>query len=308
MSEANVNSISGLGTAGIKINSPVGINTNPTSDGLTILGHVSVVNSSAEVVTVTSENFGVKIKGSSGTPNTFTRLPSVLQFADKAGVKRACVSSTADKIISFESGITGPIMTDASSPTGGIFISNSNSELISKAVFGGTAGFVGQANFDYSYMPSCGGIARNDDELINLNLFNQWILNTTTLKTWSTFGTLDNGGIKMGKRTSNNFFVKLGLWGKGEECCCGCQTLPGAYNQGAYNELLTGKWLVIGFSRSQRSCSCSDNEQAHFPIDSSNVWTLTNDTIKNTIPAKLSGTYDLFGFAIRPLDVDSIVR
>ena len=67
MSEANVNSISGLGTAGIKINSPVGINTNPTSDGLTILGHVSVVNSSAEVVTVASENFGVKIKGSSGT-------------------------------------------------------------------------------------------------------------------------------------------------------------------------------------------------------------------------------------------------
>ena len=61
MSNIKINTISGLGTNGIKILSPIGLSANTPASGMAIGGKVSV-SSSAEVVTVPGENFGVNIK------------------------------------------------------------------------------------------------------------------------------------------------------------------------------------------------------------------------------------------------------
>jgi hypothetical protein len=308
MTEVKTNIISGLGTAGLKFDSPVGISANsPSTSGLNIEGHVEVVNSGAEVVTVAGESFGLNIKAPKLVPPLYKVLASTLQFADRDGIRRNVITSEGSNNLSFVTGTTGPVMTNANTLTGGMMYMNTATELNNKNKFLGAtaANFNNATKFDYGNFPRCSGIPSLDEHLINVNVLRQWILNITTMKTWSVFGTLDNGGIKLGKQRSGNFFKRLFGLAK-PTCCCGCQTLPGSYDQGVYNQVLQGTWLIIGFSRSNRACSCYDNEEFHYPVDASAVWSVTNDSVRNTLPAHLSGTYDLFGFAIRPLDISNI--
>ena len=314
MTDIKVNNISGLGTNGVKIISPVGINTNPPSDGMSISGKVVSINNAAEVVTVSAENFGVKIKAL----NTFsTDKPSTLNFSTFSGYSLGNIISTIKNDLIFKSsnGLTGFYMTPETPPgSTGIFGFNeeyySAKQQFEDVVFKEPCGFTGTYSNKYSlgnsyYTPKCSGIASNADDLINIQLLNQTILGPSSIKTWSVFGSLDNAGVKWGKNVSGNFFRKLFNW-KRVTCCCGCAQTPGSLNQGDYNTVLPGTWIVIAFSVGQRNCSCSDNEQFNFPIDNTAIWKMTNSSIRNTIASNISGTYNLFGIAIKPLyDIDS---
>jgi hypothetical protein len=317
------NSIVGLGTNGVRINCPVGVNQNYSSDGLVVSGSVVVENSGAEVVTVASENFGVKIKGLTGAPviyrgqSIFNPFEASLFFSNnfsggQTSGRRADITSTIRKDIRFNTsytdstkGFTGPVFTNASAATGGLYITETLSTYSAPATFQDTVdfGILGspfnsQSTFNAAYMPKCSGVAEEDDDIINNALLKSVLLSTSTVKFWSVFGTLDNGGVSFGTGRSGNFFRRL--FGRAKTtCCCSCSNTPGAQNQGAYTETLQGTWTCIGFSFGRRSCSCYDNEQFHFPIDYSKVWSITNDSVKNTIPANLSGTYNLFGFLIK---------
>jgi hypothetical protein len=324
MSATKTNIISGLGSNGVIIDCPVGISANNSSEGLVISGKVVVENSGAEVVTVASENFGVKIRGLTGPAlilrninQGYIRNPfeSSVFFSSGAGGqtsgRRADITSTIDKDIRFNTspknlGLTGPVFTNAGGATGGLYITETNSvfsgniSLNDVIQFGITGSpFNGECRFDANYIPKCPGEATEDDHLINLGLLQQILLGSTTVKTWSVAGGLDNVGWKMGKVRSGNFFLKLFGLNK-PKCCCGCQTLPGATNPKSYTEQLQGTWICIGFSFGDRGCSCYDNEEKHIPIDYSAVWKITNNSVKNTLPANLSGTYSLFGILIKP--------
>jgi hypothetical protein len=319
MSDIKVNTISGLGTGGIKILSPVGLSANSPVSGLAVQGKISV-GSSAEVVTVAGENFGVNIKAYN-TTYTPSKI-STLEFTNKNGAYRNKITAEADNSLYLRSaapnnpyGVTG--INFSAGGTSGTFSWGEGNQYLasvikslnfSDAVFEEPCEFTGNSNNDYffggqgssSIPPKCTGVATDHDHLINLDLLNETILGPTTLKTWSVFGSLQNTGVKWGQHVSGNFFRKLFNW-KRVTCCCGCAQTPGALNPGVYNQVLQGTWIVVGFSVGQRNCSCSDNEQVNFPIDDAAVWTITNSTIKSTISSHLSGTYNLFGFALKPL-------
>ena len=311
MSNFKVDTISGLGTNGIKINSPVGVNTNAPTTGMSVSGKLSV-SSSAEVVTVEGENFGVKIKAGNST-----NAQSILHLTNNSGSTiRHKILAPQNKNIEFAipSGIYDA--TTLAFPSGGtgttfsIGITGSKISNFSTAIFEQPCSFTGNylAGNEYilggagsrSLAPKCTGIATENDHIINLELLYQSILGPTTMKTWSVFGSLDNAGVKWGKHVSGNFFRKLFNW-KRVTCCCGCRQEPGSLNQGVYNDVLQGTWIVVAFSVGQRSCSCSDNEQFNFPIDDSAVWKITNQSIRSTISSNITGTYNLFGFAFKPL-------
>lgn len=287
MSEIRVKTIKGLGTAGIKIPNPVGVdNINAPSNGIHgvhVNGVLSVVNSGAQVVTVEAEKFGVKIKAPPQGSN------SILRFSDKDGNDRAGIIASPARELFFESqGITGMVMN-----TQGLVETKYSAQFNNKSTIAGISTFEGQSF--YSLTPKCSGVPTANDDLVNLEFLKLWYLfSTDRVKLWSVFGTADNGGIAIGRVPSGKH--------KGK-CCCGCGTFAGSRNTGVYNTVLTGKWTIIAFGYGIRSCSCGDIEGFFYPIDDSAVWDIENDSIRNTItnPLKLpsSGIYNVFGFAIK---------
>jgi hypothetical protein len=268
MSELKVNSIKSLDTNGVRIDSPVGINTTPPSKGLNVSGRVSVIDNGLEVVTVVSENYGVKIKAPPSNKN------SVLQFTENDGAaERAFIAANSNNDLIFNTGATAAIITGA-----GLFDCLYESVFRGNTTFQSTSQFQGQATFDSNVIPKTAGVPSADEDLVNLAYIKSILFSPTIVKTFSTFGGLSNAG---------------------QGGCC--TYYPGVLNIGSLNETLVGKWAVIAFSFGVRSCSCYDNEQFHFPIDDSKVFFVENKSIRDTISdnSYFGSVYNVFGFAVK---------
>jgi hypothetical protein len=276
MSELKVNSITSKTGTGIKINSPVGINTNAPSSGMNISGKLNVIDNNLEVTTVSGSSYGLRIKAPPSNTD------AVLQFSNFDGTPRATISSNVSNDLIFSpGGQTAAVMSG-----NGIFTVLQKTLFKGISYFNGNAFFNKQATFSQNAIPKSNGVPVLGEHLVNLLYLKRFVLGTTTVKTWSVFGNIDNGGIN--------------------GCCKyfnGVGNVNGPNNkQGAYTEVLPGKWLVVGFSYGVRSCSCHDNESFHFPIDNSAVWQINGDngeTVRTTIAARLGTPYNAFGFAIR---------
>ena len=232
MSELKVNSIKSLDTGGIRINSSVGINTTPPTQGLNVSGRLSVLDNGLEVVTVASENYGVKIKAPPTNKN------AVLQFTDNDGeTERAFVAANSNNDLIFNTGTTAAVISGA-----GLFECLYDSLFRGTTTFKGTTQFQGQATFDSNVIPKTVGVPEVNDHLVNLAYIKSVLFSPTVVKTFSVFGGINNSGTNM---------------------CCGFK--PGAANTGAYTQGLAGKWAIIAFSVGIRSCSCYDNESFHYP-------------------------------------------
>jgi len=276
MSELKVNSLSPNTGTGIKINSPVGVNTNAPTTGMSVSGKLNVIDNNLEVVTSSGASYGLRIKAPASNTD------SILQFSNFDGTPRATISANSSNDLIFSpGGQTAAVMTGK-----GVFNVLQKTFFKNTATFQGTVNFNDQVTFSKDTIPKTNGIPNLDEHLVNLLFLKRFVLGTSTIKTWSVFGTIDNGGVNS---------------------CCGAKYGVGGVNganskQGAYTQSLPGKWLIIGFSYGVRSCSCYDNETYHFPIDNSAVWQINGDngeTIRSTIQARLGTPYNAFGFAIR---------
>jgi hypothetical protein len=280
MSEIQVKTIKGLGTAGITIKNPVGFDDIAApSNGFSVNGVVSVVNSGVQVVTVESENFGIKIKAPPQNSD------SILRFTDNSGNDRAAIVASFEKELMFESqGVTGVVMNNQ-----GLFETKYASQFRNNSTLAGQTQFSGQSSF--SLTPKCSGTPILDEHLVNLNFLKLWYLfSPERVKLWSYFGNVENDGIAIPRVPSGK---------RAGKCCCGCGSFPGSRNPGVYETVLTGKWTIVAFGMGIRSCSCSDYEQFHFPIDDSAVWDLEDNSVYNTISGKINPVYNGFGFAIK---------
>jgi hypothetical protein len=272
MSELKVNSITPLSTTGIRFNSPVGINTVAPNSGLQINGKLNVVDNNLEVVTVGTQNYGIKIKASPSTNE------SILQFANYDGSERAHIKSTASGDLIFNtSGVTAAQMS-----LGGGFNVLSTAQFNKPVTFNGTTQFNNQATFLSNFIPKCAGVPTVDEHLVNLAYLKKFTFSPNTVKTWQVFGNVNNGGFN--------------------GCC---SYYNGCASTGDYSTTLAGKWLIIGFSFGQRGCSCYDNEQFHFPIDRSAVWNITSNSVQSTITTYLGTPYNAFGIAVK-IDVATV--
>ena len=83
MSNFKVDTISGLGTNGIKINSPVGVNTNAPTTGMSVSGKLNVIDNNLEVVTSSGASYGLRIK------DPASNTDSILQFSNFDGTPTA---------------------------------------------------------------------------------------------------------------------------------------------------------------------------------------------------------------------------
>jgi hypothetical protein len=278
MSELKVNTITPATTTGIRINSPVGVNTNAPSSGMQISGKLNVIDNNLEVVTVASSNYGIKIKAPTSNNE------AILQFSNYDGTPRATISANKTNDLIFRTGgATAAIMSGS-----GVFKIEQQAQFNKPVTVNGVSQFNATAVFDANHIPRCSGSPVIDQQLVNLGYLKRYIINDTTVKTWSVFGNINNGG----------------LGG-----CCSYYNGVGNNNAvnsacGAYGVNLPGEWLVVAFSFGVRGCSCFDNEQFHFPVDQSKVWVIdgdNGDTIQNTIVSRggISNIYNVFGFAIR---------
>ena len=266
MSELKVNSITPLSTSGIRFNSPVGINTNAPNSGLKISGKLNVIDNNLEVVTVGTQNYGIKIKASPSTNE------SILQFANYDGSERANIKSTSQGDLIF----TTNGATAAQMSAGGGFNVLSKTQFNRPVTFNGTTQFNNQATFLQNFIPKCGGVPTVDEHLVNLAYLKRFTFSTTSVKTWQVFGNANNGGVS------------------------GCCTyFSGCASTSDYSNILAGRWLVIGFSFGKRSCSCYDNEQFHFPIDRSAIWFVNSNSVQNTISTYFPSVYNAFGLAVK---------
>jgi len=279
MSELKVNTISPIAPAtGIKINSPIGVNTNPPASGMQISGKLNVIDNNLEVVTVAGSNYGIKIKAPATNAN------SVLQFSNYDGTERATISSNSSNDLIFKAGgATAAVMSG-----GGVFQIQQQAQFNKPTTFKGITQFNNNTTFSSTAIPTCSGVPYRDEHLVNLAYLKRYVLNDTTVKTWSVFGDVNNAGF--------------------QGCCThykGVGNINGVNSNtaiGCYAEQQSGSWLIVGFSYGQRGCSCYDNEQFHFPIDKSKVWIISGDyaqTVQNTIIANLGSAYNAFGIAIR---------
>lgn len=283
MSELKVNAISGLGNAGVKINAAVGINTAPptaTQDGLYVKGNVDV-NGAIEVVTVTAENYGVRIKSPNNTSN------STLQFTDLAGVERGYIRATPSNVLGINAGgITGMTISQAT------IDHLINSRFSNDATFNDVTSFNSTNTFSTSSVSNfngavnlnnttdvakCYGNATLDDDIVNFRTLKKYSFSIDNVKTW-----------------------QVGPGGYNNDCfnnrCCG--QACGSEELGSYDQRLDGTWIVLGWRRKIIGCSCSDNETFDIFPSVSRVWRVTNNTIKNTIAATGLGVPS-FGFAVK---------
>jgi hypothetical protein len=282
MSEIQVKTIKGLGTAGITIKNPVGFDDIAApSNGISVNGVISVVNSGVQVVTVESENFGIKIKAPPQNSG------SILRFADNSGNDRAAIVASFEKELMFESqGVTGVVMNNQE-----LFETKYASQFRNTSTLAGETQFLEQSTF--SLPPKCSGTPILDEHLVNLNFLKLWYLfSPERVKLWSYFGNVENTGLAIPKVPSGK---------RKGKCCCGCGSYPGSRNPGDYKTILTGKWTIVAFGIGKRSCSCYDNEEFHFPIDDSAVWNLEDNSVYNTISGKMPGVslYKGFGFEVK---------
>lgn len=273
MSELKINTISPLSGTGIRFNSPVGINTVAPNSGLQINGKLNVVDNNLEVVTVGTQNYGIKIKSSPLTDE------SILQFANYDGSERATIKSTSIGDLIFTAGGA----TAAQMLPGGLFDVLYSAQFNKPVVFNGTTQFNRQATFSSTYIPKCSGTPTVNEHLVNLQYLKRFSWKPDSIKTWSVFGGIDNNG---------------------RGGCC--QYFSGSADTESYYDTLAGTWVVIGFHFGTRGCSCYDNETFHFPIDNSGVWSLSNTSVRQTIAANFGGNiYNAFGIAVK-VDVATV--
>ena len=91
MSELKVNEISGLGGT-VKINGQVGLPSIVGTNKLTVDGTIRA-EGSIEVVTVSAESYGVKVKG----PQSPSTGDSIIKFTSYTETERAAISAKDDK-------------------------------------------------------------------------------------------------------------------------------------------------------------------------------------------------------------------
>lgn len=187
MSELKVNTISPIAPAtGIKINSPIGVNTNPPASGMQISGKLNVIDNNLEVVTVAGSNYGIKIKAPATNAN------SVLQFSNYDGTERATISSNSSNDLIFKAGgATAAVMSG-----GGVFQIQQQAQFNKPTTFKGITQFNNNTTFSSTAIPTCSGVPYRDEHLVNLGYLKRYVLNDTTVKTWSVFGDVNNSGFQ----------------------------------------------------------------------------------------------------------------
>lgn len=163
MSELKVNTISGI-AGSVKVNDPVGIGAVAKSGyDLNVDGKVNL-EGSVEVITVPASNFGVRIRA----PLTATTSPgfgdSTLQFTNNQGTTEwASLHAKSDASLD--------IRTDGDSA---LTINNAQvinhlgaSLFTNTATFNNSVRVNGQAIFDNTVIPRCGGVPTVGDQLAN---------------------------------------------------------------------------------------------------------------------------------------------
>jgi len=163
MSELKVNTISGI-AGSVRVNDPVGIGAVAKSGyDLNVDGKVNL-EGSVEVITVPASNFGVRIRA----PQTATTSPgfgdATLQFTNYAGTTEwASMHAKTDSSLQIRTN-NAPALNISSAQ---VIDHIGQSLFTNKATFNNATQFNGQAIFEQSVIPQCGGTPTVSTHLAN---------------------------------------------------------------------------------------------------------------------------------------------
>jgi len=168
MSELKVNTISGI-AGSVRVNDPVGIGAVAKSGyDLNVDGKVNL-EGSVEVITVPASNFGVRIRA----PQTATTSPgfgdATLQFTNYAGTTEwASMHAKTDSSLQIRTNNAAALNISSAQVIDHI----GQSLFTNKATFNNATQFNGQAIFEQSVIPQCGGVPTLGSHLVNLDYLN----------------------------------------------------------------------------------------------------------------------------------------
>jgi len=163
MSELKVNTISGI-AGSVRVNDPVGIGAVAKSGyDLNVDGKVNL-EGSVEVITVPASNFGVRIRA----PQTATTSPgfgdATLQFTNYAGTTEwASMHAKTDSSLQIRTNNAAALNISSAQVIDHI----GQSLFTNKATFNNATQFNGQAIFQQSVIPQCGGTPTVSTHLAN---------------------------------------------------------------------------------------------------------------------------------------------
>jgi len=163
MSELKVNTISGI-AGSVRVNDPVGIGAVAKSGyDLNVDGKVNL-EGSVEVITVPASNFGVRIRA----PQTATTSPgfgdATLQFTNYAGTTEwASMHAKTDSSLQIITNNAAALNISSAQVIDHI----GQSLFTNKATFNNATQFNGQAIFERSVIPQCGGTPTVSTHLAN---------------------------------------------------------------------------------------------------------------------------------------------
>jgi len=163
MSELKVNTISGI-AGSVRVNDPVGIGAVAKSGyDLNVDGKVNL-EGSVEVITVPASNFGVRIRA----PQTATTSPgfgdATLQFTNYAGTTEwASMHAKTDSSLQIRTNNAAALNISSAQVIDHI----GQSLFTNKATFNNATQFNGQAIFEQSVIPQCGGTPTVSTHLAN---------------------------------------------------------------------------------------------------------------------------------------------
>jgi hypothetical protein len=205
MSELKVNTISGI-AGSVRVNDPVGIGAVAKSGyDLNVDGKVNL-EGSVEVITVPASNFGVRIRA----PQTATTSPgfgdATLQFTNYAGTTEwASMHAKTDSSLQIRTN-NAPALNISSAQ---VIDHIGQSLFTNKATFNNATQFNGQAIFERSVIPQCGGTPTVSAHLANKAYVDQEISLKAPKYYW-----LAQSGIPVGAWVSlNSLGVPVGARG-----------------------------------------------------------------------------------------------